>query len=68
MLSQGITYGVSALHFWHIVTFCPFLMVSGLGHPWQKETFEEEVGENTRVQNANFFIYKQKQDEIDFFS
>jgi hypothetical protein len=46
MLSQGITYEVEVSFFWHIVIFCPFFMVPGLGH--LKESFENEVGENTR--------------------
>jgi hypothetical protein len=33
-------------------------MVSGVGSSKAKrKTFEDEVGENTRVQNANIYIY-----------
>jgi hypothetical protein len=36
-------------------------MVSGVGSSKAKmKTFEDKVGENTRVQNANIYIYRSK--------
>jgi hypothetical protein len=70
MLSQAIPHEVSVPHFWHIVIFCLFLKVSGLGHFKAKgKPLRNVVGENTRSFRSVtqfFYTYRSKMRWISF--